>query len=76
MHKFFFWKVNINQASLPKWMTLSFTTDKGRNQSRMTPGVILVRDAAQADELASQMRASASRLQTWIASFGGDGIGC
>ena len=28
----------------------------------MTPGVLLVRDAAQADELAGQVRASATRL--------------
>ena len=40
----------------------------------MKPGVILVRDAAQADELAEQVRASATRLQAWVASFGGDGI--
>ena len=41
----------------------------------MTPGVILVPDAAQAEELAGQVRASATKLQAWIASFGGDGIG-
>ena len=41
----------------------------------MTPGVILVPDAAQAEELAGQVRASATRLQAWIASFGGNGIG-
>lgn len=41
----------------------------------MTPGVIVVRNAAEADALAVQVRASASRLQAWIASFGGDGIG-
>ena len=41
----------------------------------MKPGVILVRDAAQADELVRQVRASATKLQAWIASFGGGGIG-
>ena len=41
----------------------------------MKLGVLLVRDAAQADELAGQVRASATKLQSWIASFGGDGIG-
>lgn len=41
----------------------------------MKPGVILVRDAAQADELADQVKASATKLQRWIASFEGDGIG-
>ena len=37
--------------------------------------MIVVRSAAEADELAAQVRASAGRLQAWIASFGGDGIG-
>ncbi len=41
----------------------------------MTSGAILVHDAAQADELAAQVRASANQLQAWIASFGGDGVG-
>jgi len=41
----------------------------------MKPGVILVRDAAQADELAGQVRAPATDLQSWTASFVGDGIG-
>ena len=41
----------------------------------MKPDVLLVRDAAEADGLAGQVRASATKLQTWIASFGGDGIG-
>jgi len=41
----------------------------------MTDGVLLVRSAAEADELARRVRASATMLQTWIASFGGDGIG-
>ena len=42
----------------------------------MKPGVLLVRNAAEADELAGQVRASATKLQAWIASsFGGDGIG-
>lgn len=41
----------------------------------MKPGVLLVRDAAEADELARQVRASATKLQTWIASFGCDAIG-
>ena len=41
----------------------------------MKPGVLLVRDAAEADKLAGQVRASATKLRSWIASFGGDGIG-
>lgn len=41
----------------------------------MQPGVLLVRDVAEADELAGQVRASAAKLQAWIASFDGDGIG-
>jgi hypothetical protein len=41
----------------------------------MKPGVIMVRDAAQANDLAQQVRASATKLQAWIASFSGDGIG-
>lgn len=41
----------------------------------MKPGVLLVRDAAEADQLAGQVRASATKLQAWIASFDGDGIG-
>lgn len=41
----------------------------------MSPGVILVRDAAEADELAGQVRASATKLQAWMTSFGGDCIG-
>lgn len=41
----------------------------------MKPGILLVRDAAEADELARQVRASAKKLQAWIASFDGDGIG-
>ena len=36
----------------------------------MKPGVILVRDAARADELAGQVRASATKPQAWIALFG------
>jgi len=39
----------------------------------MKPGVLLVPDAAQADKLAGQVRTSATKLQAWIASFGGDG---
>ena len=41
----------------------------------MKPGVLLARNAAEADELAGQVRASATKLQAWIASLGGDGIG-
>ncbi len=41
----------------------------------MRSGVLLVRDVAEADQLAGQVRASAARLQAWIASFDGDGIG-
>lgn len=41
----------------------------------MKPGMLLVRNAAEADELARQVRASAEKLQAWIASFDGDGIG-
>ena len=41
----------------------------------MKPGVLLVHSSAEADELAGQVRASATKLQAWIASFGGDGIG-
>jgi hypothetical protein len=41
----------------------------------MKPGVLLVVDAAEVDEVIGQVRASAARLQRWIASFGGDGIG-
>jgi len=41
----------------------------------MKPGALLVRNVAEADELAGQVRASATKLQAWIASFGGDGIG-
>lgn len=41
----------------------------------MTTGVLLVRNAAHAEEVAGQVRASATKLQAWIASFGGDGIG-
>jgi hypothetical protein len=41
----------------------------------MKPGVIMVRNAAQANELAQQVRASATKLRAWIASFDGDGIG-
>lgn len=37
--------------------------------------MLLVRNAAEADELAGQVRASAKKLQAWIASFDGDGIG-
>ena len=32
----------------------------------MLSGVLLVRHAAEADELAGQVRASAARLQAWI----------
>ena len=41
----------------------------------MKPGVLLVRNAGEADELAGQVRASDTKLQIWITSFGGDGIG-
>lgn len=41
----------------------------------MKPSALLVRYAAEADELGGQVSASATRLQTWSASFGGDGIG-
>jgi hypothetical protein len=41
----------------------------------MKPGVLLIRDAAEVDRLAGQVRASATKLQRWIASFSGDGIG-
>lgn len=41
----------------------------------MKPRVLLVHDVAAADELAGQVRASATKLQSWIASFGGDAIG-
>lgn len=41
----------------------------------MKPGVLSVRNAAEADELAGQVRASATKLQAWIASFCGDGVG-
>jgi hypothetical protein len=41
----------------------------------MKLGVLLVHYAAEADELAGQVRASATKLQFWIASFCGDGIG-
>lgn len=34
----------------------------------MKPGVLLVRDTAQADELAGQVRASAAKLQTFFVS--------
>lgn len=40
----------------------------------MKPGLLLVSNVAEADELAGQVRASAAKLQAWIASFGGDGI--
>jgi hypothetical protein len=40
----------------------------------MSGGVLLVRSAAEADELAAQVRASATKLQAWITSFDGDGI--
>jgi hypothetical protein len=40
----------------------------------MSGGVLVVRSAAEVDELAGQVRASATKLQAWIASFGGDGI--
>ena len=41
----------------------------------MKPGVLLVRNTAEADELAGRVKSSATKLQAWIASFGGDGIG-
>ncbi|MBN8491291.1 MAG: hypothetical protein J0M00_07685 [Burkholderiales bacterium] len=41
----------------------------------MSSSVLLVRDAAHPVELAGQVRASAAKLQAWIASYGGDGIG-
>lgn len=41
----------------------------------MKPRVHLVRNAAEADEMAGQVRASATRLQTWITSFDGYCIG-
>jgi hypothetical protein len=41
----------------------------------MQPGVLLVRNAEEADTLVEQVRASATKLQSWISSFGGDGIG-
>lgn len=41
----------------------------------MKSGVLMIRNAAEADEMAGQVRASAAKLQAWIASFGGDGIG-
>ena len=40
----------------------------------MSPGTILIDSAAQADDLAAQVRASATRLQAWCAAFGGDGV--
>lgn len=41
----------------------------------MKPGVLLVGDVAEGDELAGQVRASATELRARIALFGGDGIG-
>jgi len=41
----------------------------------MKRGLILFRDAAQADMLAGQVRAPTTELQSWTASFGGDGTG-
>ena len=41
----------------------------------MSGGVLVVRNAAEVDELTGQVRASATKLQAWITSFGGDGIG-
>jgi hypothetical protein len=41
----------------------------------MSGGVLLVRSAAEADELSAQVSASATKLQAWITSFDGDGIG-
>ena len=40
----------------------------------MSPGTILIESAAQAEDLAAQVRASATRLQAWCAGFGGDGV--
>ena len=37
----------------------------------MKPGVLLIRSAADADDLAEQVRTSAAKLHSWIASFGG-----
>lgn len=36
----------------------------------MTPGVLLVRDVAQADELAGQVRAPLVKSQAWIVAVG------
>ena len=36
---------------------------------------MLIRDVREVDELAGQVRGSADKLQTWLAAFGGDGIG-
>lgn len=41
----------------------------------LKPGVILIQSATDADDLVRQVRVSAAKLQAWIASFGGDGIG-
>lgn len=41
----------------------------------MSGGVLVVRSAAEVDDLVRQVRASATKLQAWITSFEGDGIG-
>jgi hypothetical protein len=41
----------------------------------MKAGVLSIRNTAEVDELAGQVRASATKLQAWITSFEGDGIG-
>ena len=41
----------------------------------MSAGVLVVRSAAEVDDLVRQVRVSATKLQAWITSFGGDGIG-
>jgi hypothetical protein len=46
-----------------------------RQNARVKPGILWVRDIAQAEELADQVRSSAVKLHAWIASFNGDGIG-
>lgn len=48
--------------------------DKGRYHSYMSSGVFLIRNAAEAGELAEQVRESATRLQSWIRAFSGNGL--
>ena len=46
------------------------TADKGRYHSCTNPGALLDRNAAEADELAEQVRAPLAKSQAWIVAVG------